>query len=235
MHLVTLGVGAARSPRYRPAGLLVSHRGVRVIIDGGADTAPTGRIDAWLLTDDRAELAAAIRASARARGLVAKVAAFRAGDLCIEPKPIVHTNHPTFGYEIRCGGLKVVWAPEFFRFPTWARDADLMFAEASSWKVPIHFRGGVGGHLDALSVQRAARRAGVERLVFTHIGRPTIRAIAGGWRPFFGELGHDGQIFRPRLRAKLGRSRGHGMRRQSARRGGSIAARTGCRRPARDR
>ncbi len=205
MHLVTLGVGAARSPRYRPAGLLVSHRGVRVIIDGGPDTAPKGRIDAWLLTDDRAELAAAIRASARARGLVAKAAAFRAGDLRIEPKPIVHTNHPTFGYEIRCAGLKVVWAPEFFSFPAWARDAELMFAEAASWNRPIRFRGGVGGHLDAVSVQRAAQRAGVKRLVFAHIGRPTIRATAGGWRPPFGELAHDGQIFRPGPRPKLDR------------------------------
>lgn len=35
-----------------------------------------------------------------------------------------------------------------------------MFAEASSWNRPIRFRGGVGGHLDAISVQRAARRAG---------------------------------------------------------------------------
>jgi len=205
MQLVILGVGAARSPHYRPAGLLVSHRGMRVIIDGGADMASKDRIDAWLLTDDRAELAAAIRASARARGLVAKVTAFRAGDLCIEPKPIVHTSHPTFGYEIRCGRLKVVWAPEFFRFPVWARKADLMFAEASSCNRPIRFRGGVGGHLDAISVQRAARRAKIKRLVLAHIGRPTIRAITGGWRPFFGELGHDGQIFRPRLRTRCPR------------------------------
>ncbi len=229
MHLVTLGVGAARSPRYRPAALLVSHRGVRVIIDGGPDTAPEGRIDAWLLTDDRAELAAAIRRSARARGLVAKVASFRAGDLCIEPMPVVHTNHPAFGYEIRCAGLKIIWAPEFFKFPGWAGDADLMFAEASSWNRPIRFRGGVGGHLDALSVQRAARRARVERLVLAHIGRPTIRAIAGGWRPSFGELGHDGQIFRPRLRPKFDRSRRDGAHRQSAKRG------TGYWRPSRDR
>ncbi len=207
MVLVTLGVGAAQSPRYRPAGLLVSHRGVRVMIDGGPDMAPKGRIAAWLLTDDRAELAATIRRSARALGLVAKVARFRAGDLRVEPKPIVHTNHPTYGYEIRCAGLKVVWAPEFFRFPAWARGAKLMFAEASSWNRPIHFRGSVGGHLDALSVQRAAQKAGVERLVFAHIGRPTIRAIARGWRPSPGELAHDGQIFRPRSWAREGERR----------------------------
>jgi hypothetical protein len=202
MHLVTLGVGAARSPRYRPAGLLVSHKGVRVIIDGGPDSAPTGHIDAWLLTDNASELAAAIRASARTQEVPARVASLRAADLCIEPRPVVHTNHPTFGYEIRCRGLKVVWAPEFFRFLAWARDADLMFAEASSWHRPIRFRGGVGGHLDATSVQRAACRARVKRLVFAHVGRPTIRAIAAGLRPVFGEFGHDGQGFRPRLRRK---------------------------------
>jgi hypothetical protein len=203
MRLVTLGVGAADSPRYQPAGLLVSCGGTRVMIDGGPHTAPKGRLDAWLLTDNHAELAAAVRRSARRRGLSARVASFRAGDLQIEPKPVVHTNHPAFGYEIRRAGLKVVWAPEFFKFPTWAKGADLMFAEASSWKRPIRFRGGAGGHLDALSVQRAARRAGVRSLVFAHIGRPTIRAIAAGWRPSFGALGHDGQIFRPRLRPKL--------------------------------
>jgi len=172
-----------------------------VIIDGGPDSAPTGHIDAWLLTDDASELAAAIRASARTRELSAKVASLRAADLCIEPRPVVHTNHLTFGYEIRCPGLKVVWAPEFFRFPAWAKDADLMFAEASSWKRPIRFRGGVGGHLDAISVQRAARRAGIKRLVFAH-RTPTIRAMAKGFRPVFGEFGHDGQGFRPRLRRK---------------------------------
>ena len=78
MRLVTLGVGAARSPRYRPAGLLVSHRGARVVIDGGPHTVPKGRIDAWLLTDDHAELAAAVRRTARELGLIARVASFRA-------------------------------------------------------------------------------------------------------------------------------------------------------------
>ncbi|MGO8858954.1 MAG: hypothetical protein ACLQO1_25135 [Steroidobacteraceae bacterium] len=202
MRLVTLGVGAADSPRYRPAGLLVSCRGTRVIIDGGPQAVPSGRVDAWLLTDDHAELAAAIRRSARALGLTARVASFRAGGLRIEPKPVVHTNHPTFAYELRDGCLKVVWAPEFFEFPSWAKHADLMFAEASSWNKPICFRGAVGGHLDARAVERAARQAGVKRLVFAHIGRPTIRAIEGGARPSFGELARDGQIFLQRVRPK---------------------------------
>ncbi|HEY8508620.1 MAG TPA: hypothetical protein VIL32_09705 [Steroidobacteraceae bacterium] len=202
MRLVTLGVGAANSPRYRPAGLLIAHRDARVIIDGGPDTVPTGRIDAWLLTDDHAELASAIRAKARTMGLVAKVAPFRAGELRIEPKPVVHTNHPVFGYKIRGDGLTVVWAPEFLEFPRWARRADLLFAEAASWNRPIRFRGGVGGHLDVLSVQRAAQKAGVKRLVFAHIGRPTIRAIDKGAQLSFGEFAHDGQIFSPRARRR---------------------------------
>lgn len=202
MRLVTLGVGAADSPRYRPAGLLVSFGNTRVIIDGGPHAVPKGRLDAWLLTDDHAELAAAIRRTARTRGLTAKVASFRAKGLRIEPRPVVHTNHPTFGYELRTGGLKVAWAPEFFEFPGWAKHADLMFAEASSWNRPIYFRGAVGGHLDALSVERAARRAGVKRLVFAHIGRAAIRAMERGARPSFGECAQDGQIFQQRVRPR---------------------------------
>jgi len=74
----------------------------------------------------------------------------------------------------------------------------VLFAEASSWKTPIRFRGGVGGHLDALSVQRASRNAGVKRLVLAHIGRPTLRAIERGACLTFGELARDRQIFSPR-------------------------------------
>ena len=207
MRLVILGVGAAASPRYRPAGLLVSCAGTRIVIDGGPESAPSGRIDAWLLTDDHAELAAAIRRSARQRGVLARVRSFRAAGVRIEPKPVVHTNHPTFGYELRGGGMKIVWAPEFFEFPVWAHDADLMFAEASSWDRPIYFSGAVGGHLDARSVELAARCAGVKRLVFAHIGRPTIRAIESGARPLFGEFGRDGQIFLPRAHGERQRGK----------------------------
>jgi hypothetical protein len=46
------------------------------------------------------------------------------------------------------------------------------------------------------AVAEAARRHRVGRLVFAHIGRPTIRAIDRGERPTFGELAHDGQVFR---------------------------------------
>jgi hypothetical protein len=89
-----------------------------------------------------------------------------------------------------------VWAPEVFEFPRWAHGVGLMFAEAAGWERPIRFAGGVGGHLHVPAVAEAARRHRVGRLVFAHIGRPTIRAMDRGERPAFGEFARDGQVFR---------------------------------------
>lgn len=88
-----------------------------------------------------------------------------------------------------------MWAPEFIEFPGWARGADLMFAEAAAWNHPIWFVGRVGGHLHVQAVAEEALRHGVRRLVFAHIGRPTIRALDRGDRPPFGEFASDGQVF----------------------------------------
>jgi G:T/U-mismatch repair DNA glycosylase len=112
----------------------------------------------------------------------------------IHPEPVVHTSHPTYGYRIDLPGCAVVWAPEFLEFPKWAEGADLLFADGAGWARPIRFRGG-GGHAAVLDVARQAQARGVRRLVFAHIGRPTLRAIDAGQRPCFGEIGHDGQIF----------------------------------------
>jgi hypothetical protein len=195
LRLTTLGVGAANSPRYRPAGLLIEARGGRVMIDGGRGADPAGELDAWLVTDERAELISGIRGLAFPRQLVPRAARFQRGYLRIEPRSVVHTSHPTWGYLIVWGNKRVAWAPEFFRFPGWATGADLMFAEAAGWSRPIRFAGGVGGHLDVLAVARSATSQGVRRLVFVHIGRPTIRAIDRGDRPPFGEFAKDGQVF----------------------------------------
>jgi hypothetical protein len=195
MRLVTLGVGAQGSPRYAPAGLLVAHAGIRVMIDGGPGADPPGQLDAWLVTDERAELIAAIRRLAAKKGLVPCAGSFRRDGLSVECRRVVHTNHPTYGYRIRAGNRTIVWAPEFSAFPRWARDADLMFAEGAGWAHPIRFAGGVGGHLDVQTVARVARRRGVRRLVFAHIGRPTLRALSRGERPLFGECAADGQLF----------------------------------------
>jgi hypothetical protein len=195
VRLVTLGVGAQASPRHAPAGLLVVHAGVRVMIDGGPGAAPAGRLDAWLVTDEQSELIAAIRALARARGLVPRAGRFERDGVRIVARSVAHTRHPTFGYRIEGAGVTVVWAPEFWKFPPWARGADVMFAEAAAWNRPIRFAGGVGGHLDVLTIARAARRLGVKRLVFAHIGRPTLRALDRGRVPPFGELARDRQVF----------------------------------------
>jgi hypothetical protein len=194
MRLVLLGAGAMRSPRFAPAGVLVVSGEHRVAIDGGA-TWP-GTLDAWLLTDDRAELGPAIRRVGRAHRIAAAVGSFHAGALLIEPRPVEHTSHDAFGYRIREERRVAVWAPEFWRFPEWAAGADLMFAEAAGWDRPIRFAGGVGGHACALEVSREAQRRGVKRLVFAHIGRPTIRAMDRREPIPFGEFGRDGQMFR---------------------------------------
>lgn len=203
LRLTTLGVGAAASPRYAAAGLLVERAGVRVMIDGGPGAAPAGTLAAWLVTDERAELMPRIRVLARAKGLEPCARSFDAKGLVIERRLVVHTNHPTFGYLIRAGGQRVVWAPEFLEFPSWAAGACLMFAEAAGWRRPIRFRGGAGGHLDATAVAVAASRCRVRRLVFAHIGRPTLHAIDRGEVPAFGEFGADGRRYVLRGRRTL--------------------------------
>jgi hypothetical protein len=172
------------------------------MIDGGARAAPHGRVDAWLVTDERSELIAGIRKLATRRGLIPHVGYFARDGLRIIARRVVHTSHPTYGYRITATGLTVVWAPEFYTFPSWARGADLMFSEAAAWNRPIRFAGNVGGHLDVQTVSRAAKRYGIKRLVFAHVGRPTLRALDRGLKPPFGECARDGQIFRCARRRK---------------------------------
>jgi hypothetical protein len=121
-----LGIGAAASPRYPPDGLLIEHRGARVAIDGGPGAEPQAPLNAWLVTDEQAELMPAIRRKARELGITAAVHAFADDDLQIEPHPVVHTSHPAFGYLIRATGRTVACAPEFLRFPEWAAGCDLI-------------------------------------------------------------------------------------------------------------
>jgi hypothetical protein len=165
------------------------------MLDGGPGATPPARLDAWLVTDERAELVVAIRRMARVRGMTPYAGSFECAGLRVVAHAVVHTSHPTCGYVIEAAGCTVVWAPEFYEFPRWARQADIMFADAAGWNRPIRFAGGVGGHVDVLTVARAARRAKVHRLVFAHIGRPTIRAVDRGLMPPFGELASDGQVF----------------------------------------
>ena|SRR5215207_188127 len=100
MRLITLEVGAADSLRYRPAGLLVARGGVRAMLDGGPGAEPAGRLDAWLVTDERSELRSQLRPLAAERGLRPHAGSFQRGALRIDARPPVHTSHPTFGYPI---------------------------------------------------------------------------------------------------------------------------------------
>lgn len=183
------------SPRYAPAGLLVECGNTRVMFDGGLGAEPRRKVLAWLVTDERGELIREIRKLARSHGAEPVVSAYSSNGLRIKPNRVVHTSHDTYGYVIRCNGKKIVWAPEFFRFPAWAKGADLMFADAAGWTRPILFRGGVGGHASVEQVSREAQKCKIKRLVFAHIGRPTIRAIDDGKRPPFGEFGTDGAVY----------------------------------------
>ena len=195
LRLTLVGVGAMNSPRYAPAGLLVEYGSSRVMIDGGPGATTKRRVSAWLVTDECSELIREIRKLAQQKGLEPEVASYRSDGLTVEPRAVVHTSHPTCGYLIRVAGKKIVWAPEFLVFPSWAKGADLMFAEAAGWKRPILFRGGVGGHACVDQVARDAGKYKVKRLVFTHIGRPSIKAIDAGERPVFGEFAADGDVY----------------------------------------
>lgn len=197
-RLTLTGVGAMNSPRFAPAGLLIEYDGQRVMVDGAADSVPAGlSLDTWLVTDDRAELIRQIRRSAEERGIAARVSSFSFRGMRLDPLPVVHTSHATFGYSIQARRRRIVWAPEFYEFPEWAERCDLMFAEAAGWNHPIHFAGKVGGHAAALTVARQASDRRVQRLVFAHIGRPTIRAMDRGDRPPFGFFGYDSARLSP--------------------------------------
>jgi len=198
LRLTLLGIGAMRSPRYRPAGLLVEWRGRRVALDGGPGATPRGHLDAWLVTDERSELRSSLRVLAARKGFFCCAAGFAARGLRIAPLEVVHTSHRAFGYRIEAAGRCAVWAPEFWTFPEWGAGADVMFAEAAGWDRPIRFARGVGGHMAALDVARKARALGVKRLVFAHIGRPSIRARDTGARLPYGEWGIEGRVYRLR-------------------------------------
>jgi hypothetical protein len=91
------------------------------MLDGGPGAEPGGRLDAWLVCDDHAELAGELRALAGVHGLSGSVGSFHGRELAVQPRPVVHTSHPTFGYELQTAGRPVVWAPEFWEFPSWAQ------------------------------------------------------------------------------------------------------------------
>lgn len=196
LRLTLLGAGAMNSPRFAPAGLLVRWGSAAVAIDGGPGAEPPEGVAAWLVTDEHAELRAALRRLARARGLPGPAVCEYVGDgVTVRPFPVEHTSHPAYGYRIGAGCRTSVWAPEFWRFPDWADGADLMFAEAAAWSRPIRFRGGAGGHASVAQVAAEAALRHITRVVYAHIGRSAIRAMDAGLQPPFGEWGVEGRSY----------------------------------------
>jgi hypothetical protein len=102
-------------------------------------------IQAWLVTDLKSELMSELRRRAKELGTRPAVAPCLVEGLAVTPMPVTHTSHPTWGYLLESEGRRAVWAPEFWEFPNWTGEADLMFAEAAAWRRPIRFRGAVGG------------------------------------------------------------------------------------------
>jgi hypothetical protein len=84
-----------------------------------------------------------------------------------------------------------------------------MFADAAGWNRAIRFARGAGGHMAALQIAEQAREHRVARLVFAHIGRPSLRAIDAGCRLPFGEWGKPGRTYQlpPQTRAAARRAR----------------------------
>jgi Beta-lactamase superfamily domain len=196
LRLTLLGIGAMNSPRFAPAGLLARWGSLRIAIDGGPGAEPPRGLHAWLVTDEHAELRAALRRLAQEHGVAdPAISEYIACGLRVRPFPVEHTSHPACGYQISAGSRTAVWAPEFWRFPDWADGADLMFAEAAAWNRPIRFRGGVGGHAPVTQIAAEAARRGVRRLVYAHIGRPVLRAMDEGFCPPFGEWGVEGRTY----------------------------------------
>lgn len=170
------------------------------MLDGGPGAEPAGRLAAWMVSDERSELRRELHTLSAAGGLRPSVAAVCVADLVIEPHPVAHTSHPTWGYLLRLAAASAAWAPEFWAFPAWAAGVDLRFADAAGWEHPIRFAGGAGGHMAALQVAEQARQHQVARLVFARIGRPSLRAIDAKCRLPFGELGQPGRTYQLPLR-----------------------------------
>lgn len=196
LHLRLVGLGAMHSPRYPPAGLLVRYRRHALMLDGGPGAAPDVPVEGWLVTDEHSELRKELRQLAADHGLRPETRALHLADLAVQPHPVAHTSHLTCGYLLRTPTATAAWVPEFWDFPDWAAGVDLLFADAAGWDRPIRFAGGVGGHASVAQVSDAARVHGVRRLVFAHLGRPTLRAIDQGARPAYGEWGVLGRTYR---------------------------------------
>lgn len=193
--LILTGTGAMDSPR-KDESLLVSYKEHNVLIDAGkkirAKDLP--ELDAILVCDDKSRYMNDAKRIGEAFDLVPEVGEFSADDLKIIPFPVKHTKHKTYGYRIEARGKKIIYAPEFYIFPSSeVKNADVAILEGSAWNKPITFVGGVGGHAAVLDSWKKAKKAGVKRIIFTHIGKPVERNLEEAKEVGI-EIGEDGQV-----------------------------------------
>lgn len=192
LRITLLGIGAMNSPRYRRAGLLVEIGNRRIMIDGGPGAITRGKVDAWLVSDERCELMSDIRTLASDKGTKPRIGDYRSAGVSIVPKPVVHTSHPTYGYLIVAGRSHIVWAPEFFEISAMGRERRSDIRRRGRLEPAHPLREGAGGHASVFDVAREAAKRRVKRLVFAHVGRPVIRALEKGLTLPWGELGREG-------------------------------------------
>jgi hypothetical protein len=62
------------------------------MLDGGLEAQPALSVEAWLVTDERAELIGELRRLAAGRGLRPEVTRFDRRGLSIIPRPVAHTR-----------------------------------------------------------------------------------------------------------------------------------------------
>ena len=172
------------SPRYRPAGLLVCWASHRVMLDGGGSADPGRPLDAWLVSDEHAELMPCVRRRAAELGVApgrgciqadAGVAAAGAVHLTSELR-ISDRDDPAAG-RVGAGVLGVT--PVGGRGRSHVRRCGGV--EPADPVRPRRRR----PRLCARRGGGAPHTAGVRRLVFAHVGRTSIRAIDRGERPPF--------------------------------------------------
>ena len=196
--LTLVGTGALKSPR-KSASLFVEHDGSKVLIDAGPDIKKEdlpAKPDVILITDEESWFAKDAKRLAEELGVEVVQDEYVSDGLRITPFPVEHTNHPVFGYRIEADGYKVIYAPEFWKFPArQAKGADVAILEGSAWDRPIRFAGGVGGHAAILDTLNRAKAVGVKRIIFTHIGKP-VEEAKDKWEEEGVEIGEDGQKIR---------------------------------------
>ena len=114
------------------------------------------------------------------------VGSFYKDGISITAFPVEFIGHPSYGYMINAGGRTIVYAPRFGQFPTWAQEADLMFAD------------GVGEHMPVEGVTSAAKQKGIKRLILSRLGETSGAVPDPDSQLDFGEWGADGDVYTPK-------------------------------------